>query len=87
MSVFFDANGMFRLDEMALENSKFKKIMEDDVVTDEEVVEQSEQVCVLFRRMEDQFTPEQLELIADAVTQLGVLHAVVQYRQLQEFHH
>jgi len=84
---FFDNNGMFRLDEMALESATFKKIMDDEIVTDEEVAEQGELVISLFRRMEDVFTPEQLEQIAEAVTQLGVLQAVMQYKQIQEFHH
>jgi hypothetical protein len=87
MNVFFDENGMFRLDEIALESATFRKMMEDNIVTDEEVNEQSELVITLFRRMEESFNAEELSLIAEAVTQLGVLHAVTQYQQIQEFHH
>ncbi|GHT28815.1 hypothetical protein AGMMS49574_03880 [Bacteroidia bacterium] len=87
MNVFFDENGLFRLDEMALESATFRKIMEDNTVTDEEVTGQSELVITLFRRMEESFNAEQLSLVAEAVTQLGVLHAATQYQQIQEFHH
>jgi hypothetical protein len=85
--VFFDENGMFRLDEMALESATFRKIMEDEMVTDEEVREQSDRVVALFRQLEEAFTTEQLALIAEAMTQSGVLHAIMQYKQHQEFHH
>jgi hypothetical protein len=85
--VFFDNNGMFRLDEKTLESATFKKIMDDEIVTDEEVTEQGELVISLFRGLEEAFTPEQLEQIAEAVTQLGVLQTVTQYKQIQEFHH
>jgi len=85
MNVFFDENGMFRLDEMATKSQSFQKIMEDEIVTDEEIVEQTERVHELFQRMEKSFSPEQLELIADSITQLAVLYAITQYQQLQEF--
>jgi hypothetical protein len=84
--VFFNDNGMFRLDEMALESASFRKIMEDGIVTDEEVREQGNRVVTLFRQLEETFTPEQLTLIAEAVTQSGVLYAITQYKQIQEFH-
>lgn len=84
--MFFDENGWFRLDEMVVDNPTFKKIMADDRVTDEEVTEQSQRVIALYRELEQRFTPEQLALIAEAITQTGVLYAVTRYQELQEFH-
>jgi len=85
--IFFDKNENFCLDEMTLKNATFRKIMADGTITDEELSEQSERVIALFRKMEDALAPEQLSLVAEAITEAGVLYAVTQYKQLQEFHH
>lgn len=85
--MFFDKNGMFRLDEMVAQRATFQKIMEDGVVEDAEVVAQAELVLSLYRKLEESFTEEQLRQIADTIIETGVLHSITQYKELQEFHH
>lgn len=84
--MFFDENGMVRIDEMVAERATFQKIMNDQIVADEEIVAQAELVLSLYRRMEESFSHEQLQLIADVIAETGVLHSITQYQQLQELH-
>ena len=83
---FFDDDGMFRLDELVAQSHTFQKVMEDDIVTDEEVKEQSELVLKLYKKRESDFSSEQLDKIANVIVQTGVLQAISQYKELQELH-
>lgn len=85
--MLFDENGMFRLDERIAEQSSFLKIMEDKVVTDEELTTQAERVISQLKRLEKSLSSEQLEEVEELLTEMGVLYAVHHYRQMQEFHH
>lgn len=84
--MFFDENGIFRLDEMVAQRATFKKIMEDGIVTDEEVKAQAELVLSLYRNLDNIFDAEQLAVIADVITETGVLHSITQYIELKEFY-
>lgn len=84
--MFFNKDGMFRLDETVAQRATFKKIIDDQTVTDEEIASQIELVLSLYHRMEKALTPEQLELVAEAIAETGVLHSISQYQQLQKLH-
>lgn len=85
MNTFFDKEtGVFRLDEMVSENESFKKIIEDGVVTDDELLEQSTRVIDLFKQLEERLSEADLKLVSDSVSELAVLYAINQYKEIQE---
>ncbi len=43
--MFFKEKGMLNLDEAVMNQATFKKIMEDGIVTEQEIKEQSEKNC------------------------------------------
>ena len=61
--------------------------MEDGIVSDEEVEQQSQLLISLMKKLEQDLSPEQLKEVEEVLTQAGVLYAVSQYKQIQEFHH
>ena len=85
MSTWFDAqSGMFRLDEIVAERKTFKRIMEDGVVTEEEVAAQSQIVLDLLRRTEAHLDAESRALVEELLAELAVLYAASQYHNLQQ---
>ena len=85
--MLFDENGMFRLDEEIAKQPTFQKIMEDGIVSDEEVDQQSQLLISRMKKLEQDLSPEQLKEVEEVLTQAGVLYAISQYKQIQEFHH
>ncbi len=85
--MFFDENGMLRLDEVVAERPTFKKIMEDQIVTDAELEEQANRVVSILKRIEETFPPEQLKQVEELLAETSVLYAANQYKELQELRH
>lgn len=85
--MLFDENGMFCLDERIAAQSSFRKIMEDNRVTDEELAAQAELVISLLQRIEKSFTPDQLAEVEELLTEMGVLYAIHHHKEMQELHH
>lgn len=85
--MFFDENGMLRLDEVVAERPTFKKIMEDQIVTDAELEEQANRVVSILKRIEETFPPEQLKQVEKLLAETSVLYAANQYKELQELRH
>ena len=57
--MFFNEQGMLNLDEAVMNQPTFKKIMEDGIVTEQEVKEQSERIISILKSMEKNYTEEQ----------------------------
>ena len=51
--VFFNEDGSLKINETIMNQPSFMKIMEDGVVTAEELEEQSRKVLSIFRKIED----------------------------------
>ena len=81
--MFFNEEGILNIDEMVTDNASFKNIMEDGVVTETEVNMQSDKVLELLRRMEAQYTDEQLAEIKSLLVESSVLYAVYNYYTIQ----
>ena len=47
--MFFNEQGMLNLDEAVMNQPTFKKIMEDGIVTEQEVKEQSERIISIWK--------------------------------------
>lgn len=83
--MFFDKQtGFFNLDEQIHLHLSFQKIMEDQLVTDEEVAEQSQKVINLLKELEVELSAADLEKVGNAFVEFGVLYAISQIRQLQD---
>lgn len=82
--MFFDEKGILNIDEMVVNNASFKSIMEDGVVTDEEIKGQSEKVLSILHDMENRFSKEQLEEIKSLLAESSVLYAIYNFKSIQD---
>lgn len=81
--MFFNEEGILNIDEMVVNNASFKNIMEDGVITEEEIKVQSEKVIALLQKMEQKYNSEQLEEIKQLLVETSVLYAVYNFYSLQ----
>lgn len=77
--MFFNTKGLFDIDEMVVNNESFKRIMEDSVITAEEVKTQSDKVIALLHEMELKYSEEQLAEIKNLLVEASVLYAVYNF--------
>ena len=73
MNTFFDESGSLNIDDLIIQQPSFKKIMEDGVVTEEELAEQKERVIILLKKIEQGFTPEQIDKVRELLAEISVL--------------
>lgn len=83
MNTFFNIDGVLNLDETIMEKDSFRKIMEDGIVTDDEILLQANHITSLLHRIEEICTPEQVTLVNETLAELSVLYAVYHYKELQ----
>ena len=76
MNTFFDELGSLNIDDLILQQSSFQKIMEDGVVTEEELAEQKERVVGLLHKLEQNLSSEQIDMVRDLLAEISVLVAV-----------
>ena len=81
--MFFNEKGILNIDEWVANNDSFKKIMEDGIVTDEEVKAQSDKVISMLKEIEAKYTEAQLAEIKKLLAETSVLYAVYQLNALQ----
>lgn len=74
--LFDEKTGMLLLDEYICEMPSFRKIMEDSVITEDEVMAQTEKVVELLKRLERVLQPEERELLIETLCEIAVLYAV-----------
>lgn len=84
--MFFNEEGILNLDEMVANQPSFKKIMEDGVVTEQELSDQSDKVIALLHRLEKELTPCQQELVKEVLVEVNVMNAVFHQYQIQNIH-
>lgn len=76
MNSLFDQYGNLNIDDLIAEQPSFQKIMEDGIVTPEEVQEQSNKVATLLHKFEESTTPDQIEQMREILAELSVLVAI-----------
>ena len=81
--MFFNEEGILNLDEMVVNNASFKTIMEDGVITEEEIKAQSDKVVAMLHDMEAQYNEEQLAEIKNLLVESSVLYAVYNFHSIQ----
>ena len=70
------------LDEYVVEMDSYRRIVEDETITDAELVEQTQRVASLLRRLEETLSPEAKAIATEALSELAVLNAL-QVKRLQ----
>lgn len=81
--MFFNKEGILNIDEMVVNNASFKNIMEDGIVTEEEIKCQSNKVIAMFHDIEAKYSEEQLAEIKNLLVEAGVLYAVYNFYSIQ----
>ena len=74
--------GTLMLDEYVVEMDSYRRIIEDAVITDAELVEQTQRVTSLLRQLEATLSPEANAIATEALGELAVLNAL-QVKRLQ----
>lgn len=81
--MFFNEEGILNIDEMVESNASFKNIMEDGIITEDEIKTQSDKVVAMLRDMEAKYSEEQLADIRSLLVESSVLYAVYNFYSLQ----
>lgn len=81
--MFFNEEGILNIDEAVAETPSYKKIMEDGIVTEEELVSQAQKVVSMLQTMEKKYNEEQLLEIKALLTESSVLYAVYNIHSIQ----
>ena len=76
MEKLFDEYGCLNVEDLIMKSESFQKIMADDIVTEDEVLEQTERVSALLKEMEATCTPEQTDLLRRLMAEVCVLVSV-----------
>lgn len=81
--MFFNEEGILNIDEMVVNNASFKKILEDGVVTEDEIKLQSDKVVNMLNDMEAKYSEAQLAEIKNLLVESSVLYAVYNFYSIQ----
>jgi hypothetical protein len=79
---FDQETGALMLDEYIAEMDSYRRIVEDETITDAELVQQTQRVTSLLRRLEETLSPEAKAIATEALGELTVLNAL-QVKRLQ----
>ena len=79
---FDQETGTLLLDEYIVGMDSYRRIVEDETITDAELVEQTQRVASLLRRLEEALSPEAKAIATEALGELAVLNAL-QVKRLQ----
>lgn len=85
--MFFNQQGIIDIDELVLQEPSYQKIMDDGIVTDDELTGQSQRVIDLLHETEQRFNEDDQQFIKRLFTETNVLSAIYHHHSLQEFNH
>lgn len=71
--MFITENGLLDLDSIIINNPSYQKIMEDGIVTDEEIQEQAKKIDTMLKDMKSKYTPEQFAEVQSLIAEVSVL--------------
>lgn len=81
--MFFNENGILNIDEMVVNAPSFKNIMDDGMVTEEEIKSQSDKVIELLHEVESRCGEEELSKIRELLVESSVLYAIFNMYSIQ----
>lgn len=70
------------LESVMMNNASLKKILEDGIVTEEEIREQSERVTSIAENLQQICTEEQLKMIQTLIAEMNALYVAYNYNEL-----
>ena len=79
---FDEQTGTLLLDDYAVEMDSYRRIAEDESITDAELLDQTQRVISLLQQLEEVLSPEAKALATEALSELAVLSAL-QVKRLQ----
>lgn len=71
-----EQSGMLLLDKLVMEDARFQKIMEDGMVSEDEIRDQAERVVSLVKQLETELPEDHHDLVVDFVVALSVLQEI-----------
>ncbi|MGM9738798.1 MAG: hypothetical protein ACI3ZT_10365 [Candidatus Cryptobacteroides sp.] len=75
MNTFFDEDNNLNIEDLVYEQPSFLKIIEDGVVTEDELAEQSDRVISRLKSFETKANAEQIEEVRNLLAEISVLVA------------
>ena len=75
MKTFYDEDGNLDIDELIIEQPSFLKMIEDGVVTEDELQVQSRRVIACLKVFEASATEEQIDCVRELLAEISVLIA------------
>jgi hypothetical protein len=81
--MLFNEKGFIDIDEMISQEPSFQTIMEDGIVTADELSKQSELVVSLLHEAENRFSEDDQKFIKKLLAETNVLNTVYRYYELQ----
>lgn len=81
--MILNEQGFIDIDEMIAQEPSFQKIMQDGIVTGDELKQQSEKVVSLLHEVENQLSEEEQQLVKRLFVETNVLTAIYHYYPLQ----
>lgn len=82
--MIFNEQGFLDIDEMIAQQPSFQKIMEDNVVTAEELRQQTDVVIALLHEVENRFSEEDQQLVKKLFAETNVLAAIYRYYEISQ---
>ena len=76
MNTFFEEDGILNIDDLIMEQPSFQKIVEDGIVTEEELQQQSKRVIDSLKSFERSASPEQIDQVREILAEVSVLVAI-----------
>ena len=70
------------LESIMMNNASLMKILEDGIVTEDEIKEQSEKVIAIAAKLEQECSEEQLRMIQSLIAEMNALYVAFNYNEL-----
>ena len=70
------------LESIMMNNASLMKILEDGIVTEEEIKEQSEKVTTIAAKLEQECNEDQLKMIQSLIAEMNALYVAYNYNEL-----
>ncbi|PWL58396.1 MAG: hypothetical protein DBY35_12760 [Bacteroidales bacterium] len=84
MNTLFDKDGILNISDIVVNHPSYKTIMEDGIVTDDELKQQADAAVASLRRLQELCNEEQQSAIVDAISEMAVLFAAYHNYGLQD---
>ena len=82
-NTFFNHDGELNINELIYNHPSYKRILEDSIVSQEELLGQYDLVLNLFSKMEEVCDEAQKALIKDVIVEMNVLNVISKMYNLQ----